>query len=178
MMSARAPRRSFARPFVITLAACGAPQPTQPSTPTTTEAKPVDACPCDEPVHSDAPPPPPAASDSKWPTGIDLSSQAPGEDHQRGQQWTVVKRTADTCLWYATLTPALYESVCHGPCNPPKPFSYACPIDLSIDEAVRVQAVEPARCVLMREVTDCPPRAICHPATSTTTPHVDVTCPP
>jgi hypothetical protein len=160
-MSARMPRRSFATPFIITLAACGGsqsptpiPGPTPP--PTGNPPAPVDAQsvePSPEPIHWNPPPP---QADSRPPPTTTANPPPPGQNHSPGQQWTVTKHD-DKCV-------ALTGS-------PQRSMNYACPAGISLDKPITVMA-SGDHCIVLRASPPCPPKAMCNPPP----PH-EVPCP-
>ena len=167
-MSARTPRRSFAAPFVVTLAAVPAcyvqsappaaqPEPTpQQNAPATVVANPPR--PQQEPVEQQPTtvvanpprpqePPPTHTMNPPRPTGP-----------AAGTTWHVFK-TKDGC------EAALDVSCPKGAtCNPPPPHAYTCPASLADGETLKI--VKPAGsnvCQVDYGPMSCPPNTVCNP---------------
>jgi hypothetical protein len=133
----RAPRRSFAAPLVITMAAlpgCASTvdhrDPVQPTTVTTTD--PAD--------HRNDPPPTPT------PTAA-------------GATWHIVVNSDGSCV-------AAVEAHCDArpvSCNPPRPMPYACPSGATNDNPFLVQQTDAGDCVLISPTPACPAGTMCNP---------------
>jgi len=172
-MSARTLRRTFASPFVVTLAALpgcmmqSAPprsqpsqmQPAQPSPPVTNIANPPRPA-NDEPATSPPPAPPPTVIAN--PPRPQTAQAATYERH-----WTVMRR-GDKCEVYedATCPP-------NATCNPPPPRAYACTQEVTQDVPLKiVQYTGSTTCQVERAPMKCPPKVMCNPP-----PPQKVTCP-
>jgi hypothetical protein len=151
-MAARTPRRSFAAPFVVTLAATapacyvssspqGSAQPT-PTTQTQTQTQ-------TQPEQPEPAPGPggPVVMNPPMP-------QAPAP--AAGTKWTVY-RAKDGCK-------AAYVVDCPAGamCNPPPPSDYECPQNVSLDKPVTV-ASDGTGCFVQYEMPKCPPGVACNP---------------
>ncbi|GEM_PF-1789171 len=188
-MSARAPRRSFATPFVLTLAAIPAactvqsappPQgPTQTSNGThdhrdepTPNPPPVEAQPTSPDMTPVANPPRPAqpaqagVNDQVKGTAntnantVAQSRPSPGPAPARGyREWTVTRR-GGTCE-------SMVKVRCPegAMCNPPPPAKYACPKQLAADNdrIDVIQRTEKSECFIDYGEMSCPPGASCNP---------------
>ena len=156
-MAARTPRKLFASPFVITLAAsCSAPQQPPPN---------VNPPPPEQPSPSPSPdvgvisnPPRPGTDPSPSP------SQAPGTFNSE-QRWTVSKSGANCMAMAKVECPKPAKP--GGPmptCNPPPPIKYACPDGFDGKEALQiVQRANDTECYVDRPMPSCPPKAMCNP---------------
>ncbi|HEU0032365.1 MAG TPA: hypothetical protein VFQ53_17155 [Kofleriaceae bacterium] len=155
-MASRTPRKTFAAPFVVTLAACGgksAPPP-QPPTPITTvepaQPQPIAEPTAGEPTPATTPPiqanpPPPKVQPATY------------EQHWR------VSKGGDGCL--AMPQVSCPEPKNGGPrptCNPPPPIKYACPTDVDVpfEIVLREGATE---CFVVPPPMKCPKGAMCNP---------------
>ena len=151
-MAARTPRRSFATPFVVTLAAAPAcyvqPQPQQPQQPQPAQPQP-------QPGQPDRPPvvnPP-------------LPQTQPTTPNQR---WSVYKAPDGSCM--ASIKVECKPGVM---CNPPPPAKYACPENVSLDKPVTVaSSADGMACFVEYAAMACPPNVACNPPRPT-----PVTCP-
>jgi hypothetical protein len=170
-MAARTPRRNFARPFVVTLAAAPAcytapapppPQPppaapaaeAQPAPPPTIVANPP-------PPESRTPPPEPTPPIPRRPPNVN-----PPPPHDvgpaDGTKWTVFK-TKDGCE-------ATFHVECpHGEpgkpmptCNPPPPRPYTCPPNVTLDHPITIVA-SGGTCMVEAPPMHCPAGAMCNP---------------
>jgi hypothetical protein len=145
-MAARTPRRSFAAPFVVTLAAT-APACYMSSSPQgTTASQPPPAQPA-QPTPAPEPGGPPVVMNPPMP-----QTPAPAA----GTKWTVY-RTKDSCK-------AAYIVDCPAGamCNPPPPVDYECPQNVSLDKPVTV-ASDGTGCFVQYEMPKCPPGVACNP---------------
>jgi hypothetical protein len=162
-MAARTPRRSFATPFVITLAAAPAcyvqstPAPTGPTTTTTTSAPPPTTTTTPDQPPTQGPPttgPGPVVTNPPMPqTQPPATQTVPGNT-----KWTVYK-TADGCM-------AAYKVECQpkATCNPPPPFKYECPQNVSLDTSITVASnADGSACFVDYGPTKCPPNTACNP---------------
>ena len=164
-MAARVVRRSFASPFVVTLAAAlpaaacyvqpaprtggnGAQAPVQqPSDHSTTNAG-----------AEQAPPPNTAAiSNPPRPTPTPVAKQ--------DTRWTIT-RAAGTCSAYVDATcPEPPAGQPRPSCNPPPPMPYPCGAELRTDGAMLkvVQLAGQSTCQIEQPPIKCPPNAMCNP---------------
>jgi hypothetical protein len=158
-MAARIPRRSFASPFVVTLAACsGSPPPANPTPPSdpVIVANPPRPAPDPQPPTDPQPPPggpkidpignPPPKVDRHW--RISMANNA------------CTAFDADACQF-----PNRKPGEPIPPCNPPPPQKYApCPPGLADGASlIVVQAANQPECVIQREPVKCPPVSVCNP---------------
>lgn len=190
-MSARAPRRSFATPFVLTLAAIPAactvqsappPQgPTQTSAthdhrdePTPTNPPPVEAQPTSPDMTPVANPPRPAQ-----PAQAGVNDQVKGTASTNAntvaQSKPSVKPGPAPARGYREWTVTRRDGKCesmvkvHCPegvmCNPPPPAKYACPKQLAADNdhIDVIQRAEKGDCFIDFGEMSCPPDASCNP---------------
>jgi hypothetical protein len=147
-MAARVPRKLFANPFVVTLAA-------------------LPAC-----FTESSPPPPQQPQVAPAPKPVEPGGEpvAPGGTPQAqtytfDQRWTVTK-SGDTCT-------AMQRVECPKPkkpgdpvmtCNPPAPMKVACPDGWDSKEALTiVQYANQATCMVEPPPMKCPKNAICNP---------------
>src|SRR5690242_8528117 len=130
-MSARVPRRSFATPFVLTLAAVPAchsssPQPAPPVQPARNDPPAI--------VEADPPPPTQAPDEQPPPQPVIVNPPPPSSAPPEQASWTVF-RGKDGCM--AAIKVACPTGEAGKPmrtCNPPPPFKYACPTGVTIDK--------------------------------------------
>jgi hypothetical protein len=149
-MPAHIPRRVFAAPFVITVAACATPDTTLPP------QEPVTLPPTADPVAtSDPTVAPPNDPPTDPPTGAAM--------------WSI-NRNGNSCT-------AMMQTTCppDASCNPPPPSAYTCPPEVSRYPATVRRAAGSAECaVLVMPDMTCPRGAYCNPPP----PHdVKVPCP-
>jgi hypothetical protein len=164
-MPAFRPRRSFARPLVVTLAvvpACAAtstPQPVQPA-PAAPAAAPA-------PVPAPAPATPAPAPASPAPVVVNppppaAAASAPAE----GTRWLVARDGASCTARIETACgPTATSPREHGHgrhCNPPPPAPYACPTGIGLVYPLTVVAMN-GGCVVEPPPIHCPTGAICNP---------------
>ena len=186
-MAARLPRRSFATPFVVTLAATvpacfveSNPRPQQPAPATTTAAttattagEPTPAPPttviANPPRPTEQPAPPPA--DPKPPTII--ANPPRPTVAQTTRRWHVT-RSSGTCLASSDVScpkPAAGQPM--PTCNPPAPQPVACPERTADGESFTVvQWAGQATCQVENPPLKCPPKTMCNPP-----PPRQATCP-
>jgi hypothetical protein len=140
-MAARTPRRSFATPFVVTLAAAPAcyvqpasPPPAAPATVVANPPRPQEQ-PVEQVVANPPRPAPPAA----------------------GMTWHVVQ-TADGCE-------ASVDTHCPTGmmCNPPPPQKYACPAGIVMSRPITIVSEGQGICHVQPEPVSCPAGAVCNP---------------
>lgn len=177
-MAARTPRRSFAAPFVITLAAVPAcyvqtapppnqppppppqtepqsPPPQQPQGPVTVTNPPR---PTPPPQQPDPPPPRPPQPQPRPPQPQPQPTTPPVTTPHGDMAWTVFKN-ADGCM-------AAIKVECQpkATCNPPPPFKIACPADVNLDKPVTVVSQDGgSTCMVQFPMPTCPPGTACNP---------------
>ena len=155
-MAARMPRRTFATPFVVTLAAApacyvqSAPQP-QPQ-PVVEQSQPTDS----HPVVVSNPPrpqPDPQPAPSDPPPNLSVSHNPPMP--QQSNSWHVFK-TNDGCE-------AIVNVQCPkgAACNPPPPQKYDCPPGIVAGKPLTVVTNGQGDCII--EPPACPPNVMCNP---------------
>lgn len=155
-MAARTPRRSFATPFVVTLAAAPAcyvqsTPPQQPQQVQPAQSQPQPGQPDRPPVTVVNPPMP----------------QAPAATTPN-QKWSVYKQPDGVCM-------ASIKVTCKPGtmCNPPPPQKYDCPANVSLDKPVTVaSSADGMACFVEYPAAACPPNVACNPPRPT-----PVTCP-
>ena len=161
-MAARSPRKTFASPFVVTLAAIPAcftgssPPPQQPQP--QVQPQPVEPAPTPAVVVTNPPPPSPGGAPAQ---PVDQKPQTYDFD----QRWTVSK-TPNGCQ-------AMARVECPKPkhpgdpvptCNPPPPMKIACPDGWDGATTLTVvQYANQANCVIEPAPVKCPKNATCNP---------------
>lgn len=170
-MAARTPRRSFASPFVVTLAAVPAcyvqtapapqgPPPSHPPPSHTAQPQPQPPAPQPPPAQTPAQPPPAEPPPVVIANPPPPTTQPPPTQPAPAQrtEWTVYKTKAGACM-------AAIKVQCHpkATCNPPPPFSYACPENVSLDKPVTVVMRDGGSCYVEYEMPKCPPGVACNP---------------
>jgi hypothetical protein len=153
-MAARAPRKIFARPFVVTLAALPAACFSGTTSPQVVPS-PQPAQPGGEPAVVTDPPPPSGST----------PTQSGPATYTFDQRWLVTK-SGDTCS-------AMARVECPKPrhpgdpvptCNPPPPMKVACPDGWDGAAALTiVQYANQATCMVEPAPVKCPPNAACNP---------------
>ena len=187
-MAARSPRRTFAHPFVITLAtlpACSSPPKPVDTTVVMNPPRPVaeiDGTP--EPTSGDHPPtamPDPAPIDSrpsppmKNPPPKQPPSPAPATYDQR---WTVMKAKTGECNAYVEVNcPKAEPGKPMATCNPPPPIKYTCPGDLAENQTVKITLRAGATDCFAELGSSCPPYDPKHPVMCNPPPPRKVECP-
>jgi hypothetical protein len=166
-MSARTPRRTFAHPFVVTLAAVPActsprpphqnppppPTPTEPASPDTAQTPPTAPT---APTTPDPASPPPAPA-----PGAPAQGKAKPPDYT--QRWYVTKNGA-TCLATPHLEcPTAPPGQPAPTCNPPPPSAYRCPDGVTDASFTVVRYANTVQCVIQPPPPKCPPNAACNP---------------
>jgi hypothetical protein len=137
-MSARSPRRTFANPFVLTLAAL-----------------PVAAC-----TVQTAPPPqgPTTTTTTANTNTAQVGMGAPGADSSNDLKWNVTRR-GTTCDAYAQVSCPKGMM-----CNPPPPQKYTCPPQLADGGSMSIiQRTGMGDCYVDFGEVKCPPNATCNP---------------
>jgi hypothetical protein len=156
-MAARSPRRSFAAPFVVTLAAAPAACYVQ------TAPAPAYQPPPQQQGPQQQPPPPPVVSNPPRPQDPPppqpQDPPPPQTTPHNDIAWTVFKNSDGSCS-------AAIKVECQpkATCNPPPPFKTACPADVSLDKPVTVRSQDNgATCMLEFPMPDCPKGVACNP---------------
>lgn len=153
-MAARTPRRSFATPFVITLAAAPAcyvqssPPPAQPQpapAPSTQPAPPAQPTPSPAPAQQPAPP---VVINPPMPQAQTVSPNT---------KWTVYKQADGACMAAVKV-----ECKPQATCNPPPPFKYECPQGATLPATVASNA-DGTACAIEYPMPKCPPNTACNP---------------
>jgi hypothetical protein len=153
-MAARAPRKNFARPFVVTLAALPAACFSGTTSPQVVPS-PKSAEPGGEPTVVTDP----------VPTKGSTPSQSGAPTYTFDQRWQVTK-SGETCS-------AMARVECPKPrhpgdavptCNPPPPMKVACPDGWDGKDALTiVQYANQATCSVEPAPVKCPPNVACNP---------------
>ena len=155
-MAARSPRKIFASPFVVTLAACftETPPPQQP-TPQPSQPQPRPDVVAVENPPRPTPPPTEPTQGGGAPTTYNFD-----------QRWTVHKNDQGTCS-------AMARVDCPKPkkpgdpvptCNPPPPMKVECPADWDGKAPLAiVQYANQSHCQVEQPPIKCPPNATCNP---------------
>jgi hypothetical protein len=158
-MAARTPRRSFATPFVITLAAvpaCYVQPSAPPPQPQAEPAQPPDS----HPVVVTNPPrpqPEPATPPPQDPPNPSVIHNPPRPQPAQPRSWHVYKTTTGC---EAIVNVQCPEGIA---CNPPPPQKYDCPGGIMTDKPLTVVTTADGSCVVEREPPKCPPHAMCNP---------------
>jgi hypothetical protein len=165
-MAARTPRRSFATPFVVTLAAAPAcyvqsappaepaPQQQQQNAPGAVVANPPRPQPTPAVTNPPRPVDRPSPADPQQTTVVANPPRPTGP--AAGTTWHVF-RTKDGC------EAALDVSCPKGAtCNPPPPQTYDCE-GLSINKPITIVSEGEGICHVQPEPVHCPPGAVCNP---------------
>ena len=154
-MAARLPRRSFASPFVVTLAATvpacfveSNPRPQPPATAETTTTATA------EPAAPPAAPKPPTI----------IANPPPPTVAQTTRRWHVT-RSNGACLAAADIPcPTAPAGQRMPTCNPPAPQPVACPERTAEGESFTiVQWAGQATCQVEAPPVTCPPKVMCNP---------------
>ena len=164
-MAARSPRKHFANPFVVTLAALPAcftsPSPGPSSSPQVVPA-PQPAQPGGEPVVVTNPPPPPAKPSSGGTAQpVDQKPQTYAFD----QRWTVSKTPTGCQAMARVECPKPKKAGDPVPtCNPPPPMKVACPDNWNgVSALTIVQHANQAECYIEGPPVRCPKDVMCNP---------------
>ena len=155
-MAARAPRKLFASPFVVTLAALPAACFSGTTSPQVVPS-PQPAEPGGEPA---------VVTDSTPPRGSTPSqSGGTAQTYTFDQRWTVMK-SGDSCSAMARVE-CPKPTTAGGPvptCNPPPPMKVACPDGWDGKQALTiVQYANQATCMVEPPPMKCPQGAVCNP---------------
>lgn len=183
-MAARAPRRTFATPFVVTLAAVPAcyvqssPQPqSQPvaqTDPQPTDSHPVVVSNPPRPQPQPQPPPQPQPQQPN-PSAIhnpprpqpDPAQTQPAQEPPK----VVVNppRPQSPGSWHVYKTASGCEAAVnvHCPagamCNPPPPKAYTCPPGIVMGKPITVVTDGSGTCIVEQAPVSCPTGAVCNP---------------
>lgn len=154
-MAARTPRRSFATPFVITLAA--APACYVSSTPPPQQPQPAQPQPQPQTVQPNRP----------MPT-VNPPMPQPEPAAPPNAKWTVYKQPDGACM-----ASIMVECKPNVMCNPPPPSKYACPANVSLDKPITIaSSADGSACFVEYAAMACPPNVACNPPRPT-----PVSCP-
>lgn len=181
-MSARIVRRTFAAPFVITLAtACSSssshtPPHNNPPDPNWNAHSDAAQPPIAEPTPGPTEPTPsvviannpPAPYPGVDPQPVDKTPPPKREPSQFERKWTVTKATTkgktDCYAMPEVKCPKVEKGQPIPTCNPPAPYPYTCPPGFaagdSLNIILRVGATE---CFVDRQPMKCPKGAMCNP---------------
>ncbi len=174
-MSSRTPRRSFAHPFVVTLAAIPAcsggnasgppphknpPPPTyiEPASPTPAPTDPATepAVPTSPPEPVEAAPAPPA------PSAPGAPAQPKAPDY--ASRWHVFKSGAACMATVHVDCPKPEAGKAVPTCNPPAPTPYTCPPGMTEGASLTVvRRAHSTTCWIEQPPVKCPPGARCNP---------------
>ena len=163
-MAARTPRRTFAHPFVVTLAAvpaCAGPQqpphrnpPPPPMDPATPAPDPGQTAPTTPTTPTDP------ASPAPSPGGTGQAQQKPPDHTER---W-IVTRNGATCMATPRVEcPTAAPGKPMPTCNPPPASAYPCPDGMAEPSLTVVQYANTFECVIQPAPPRCPPNAACNP---------------
>jgi hypothetical protein len=136
----RAPRRAFAAPFVVTLAAAAA------------------GCTTTDHRHAN-PPGPITTTDGTAGTADPSATPTPTPTGAQGT-WRIELQPDGTCVAAADTHCAPGNP---ASCNPPRPAAYPCPTGISAEHAYTIQQNAPDDCVLMTPMPACPTGVMCNP---------------
>lgn len=160
-MSARTLRRTFATPFVVTIAACTMQSGPAPSRPMGT---------AQHPGHGDPAQPGPASSGglpARPDERAQMGTQGTAQTDTSERRWTV-SRQGGTCMAYTKV-----ECPPNAACNPPRPTEYTCTADIAEGTSINIVRVAgSATCMIERPPISCPPNVMCNPP-----PPQQVACP-
>lgn len=185
-MSARAPRRTFASPMIVTVVASASlgactivtksptPPPTitvddgantgsgsntanSPPTDPTAVRPPVTNPPMPGPVVAPTPPPPPVIPPAPAP------STRPVAD--RDYSWSVSNGPYGNC--YVSIDvkcPTGKPGMPVPTCNPPPPMTMKCPTEIAASQTVTIMQYKgTTACVIAAPAVTCPPKTMCNP---------------
>lgn len=190
-MAARSPRRTFAAPFVVTLAAVpacyvdsttppprqpqpvvSAPQPEPDTGGETVMANPPRPTPAPEPTPATTPPTKAGGGAVVQTGGTATTPASPAPSapptattYPFDQRWTVTK-SGTGCLAYAQVDcPKPAKKGDPVPtCNPPPPMAIACPDGVTASASVTVvQYANQSECMVEPAPVKCPPNVMCNP---------------
>jgi hypothetical protein len=83
-------------------------------------------------------------------------TQTPASSNEA--RWTVYKNKDGSCMAAIKV-----ECVKGATCNPPPPFKYACPDNVSLDKPVTVATHDGTSCFVEFDMPQCPPGIACNP---------------
>lgn len=165
-MAARTPRRSFAAPFVVTLAAGSAcyvqsspPRQGPPPQPPPTTSQPTQPGPQPPPVIVNPPRPTQPTTTQTEPPPPPSPTPTPPPVAPTSQKWSVYKTKDGTCM-------AAVNVECRkgATCNPPPPFKYDCPPNMSLEQPVTVALMPDGQsCQVEYPMPKCPQGVACNP---------------
>jgi hypothetical protein len=171
MQASRRPRRAFAAPLVMTVAAIPACVVSQSDGPTT---PPPHGGAAESRDHrgegGDAPdvvanPPRPVAGDARVRSDVAVTerlelAEEPGDPAPSYERnWTVRIDAKGACLAYQDV-----QCPTGATCNPPPPQPVACPAGITVDRPVHIFAQAGSHdCYVMPAPVRCPERATCNP---------------
>ena len=192
-MAARTPRRSFAAPFVVTLAAApacyvsSAPPPQSPPTaepaaqpppqnaPGAVVANPPRPQPDPQTQPASPPPNPSVVHNPPRPQHVDITPLNPAAPQPASPppNPSVVmnppRPAAAGTTWHVFKTSdgceaALNVSCPKGAmCNPPPPAKVDCPDGLTMPKGMNIVSQGDGTCIVQPEPVSCPPHAVCNP---------------
>lgn len=152
-MSARTLRRTFATPFVVTMAACTVQSGPPPSRPMGTAQHPGHGDP--GPTMPSDPNGMPSRPDDRAQMG---TAPAPDQADTSERHWTISKQ-GGKCTAYTNVT-------CppNATCNPPRPTEYACSPDMAEGASIKVvRWAGSATCMVEQPPMSCPKNMSCNP---------------
>jgi hypothetical protein len=163
---ARSPRRTFANPFVVTLAAIPAcyvestPPPQQPQ-----PRPPVAQGPTQGPAQPTQPATPEVVvANPPRPTPPPTTPPPSGNTATFDQYWYVTKSGASCTARAKVDCPKPAKKGDPVPtCNPPPPIAYACPPDMTEASLTIVQRAGSETCMVDHGPMSCPKGAMCNP---------------
>lgn len=169
-MSARTPRRSFASPFVVTLAAAlpvaacyvqpGPPVRNAPNY-TSSPQQPGEQAPnTPTPDHSTT-----TAGVEQAPTTTTVIANPPrpAPVAKQDRRWTVTKASGTCSAFTNSTCPEPPAGQPRPSCNPPPPMKYACPAVMTENMITVVQFAGQNDCQIEYPPIKCPPNAMCNP---------------
>jgi hypothetical protein len=170
-MSARAPRRRFASPFVVTLAAAGSAACTNPPRPEPPTSNPPPPGQPEEPEPTPTPTPeptvqPPTTEPTTAAPGAPAPVDAKREPAKFEMRWTVskLKGQADCQAFLDPNCPKPEKGKPVPTCNPPPPTKYACPADFADGQSMKIiLRVGATECFEQQPAMRCPENAKCNP---------------
>ena len=170
-MSARFPRRVFAKPMVVTVAAASlgacivATQPTGTTQPRVINTGDGSGSGSGSATGSDAPPT--IMTNPPMPTPPVPTPPPPATRPvaDRDYKWGVFKNNDGTCVAHISVTcPTAKPGMPVPTCNPPPPMPTECPATLAVGQSVEVvQFKGTIVCQVMPAPVTCPPKVMCNP---------------
>ena len=187
-MSARAPRRTFASPMVVTVVASAAlgacivvaKNPTPPpkitvddGANTGSSSNAGSAAPQGRPAVTNTPmpgpavPPPPVVAPPPVPTPVVPPSSGPSSRPMadRDYTWSVYKRPDGNCFVSIDVKcPTGKPGMPVPTCNPPPPMAITCPTEMAVAQTVTIMQYKGTNtCVIPAPAVTCPPKTMCNP---------------